>query len=99
MGIEKKMIYKLNKFILGNIKPDLTFILNVNISKALLRLNKRKKKNRYDKFSKNFYSKVQRAFIKIAEKNKKKYCVLDNSKDSSEVENVILKKFFDISRN
>ncbi len=98
-GVNKNMVNAIHKYILGNIKPDLTFILKVNISKALLRLNKRKKKNRYDKFSKNFYSKVQRAFIKIAEKNKKKYCVLDNSKDSSEVENVILKKFFDISRN
>jgi thymidylate kinase len=57
------------------------------------RLNKRKKKNRYDKFSKNFYSKVQKAFIKIAKTNKKRYLILDNSNDSPEVEKIIFSKF------
>ena len=57
------------------------------------RLNKRKNKNRYDKFSKNFYNKVQKAFIKIAKKNKNRYIILDNSKDSSEVEKIIFNKF------
>ena len=97
-GVNKNMVTAIHKYILGNIKPDLTFILKVNISKALQRLNKRKKKNRYDKFSRNFYIKVQKAFIKIAKKNKKRYCVLDNSEDSNEIENAILKKFFDISK-
>ena len=57
------------------------------------RLNKRKNKNRYDKFSKNFYSKVQKAFIKIAKTNKKRYFILDNSKDSPEAEKIIFSKF------
>ena len=57
------------------------------------RLRKRKKRNRYDKFSKNFYIKAQNSFIRIAKKNKKKYIVLDNSKDSKEIEKVILNKF------
>ena len=87
------MVNSVHKYILGSIKPDLTFILKVNISKALQRLKKRKKKNRYDKFSKNFYIKVQNAFIRIAKENKSRYLILDNSKDSHEVEKNILKKF------
>jgi len=58
----------------------------------MLRLKKRKKKNRYDKFSKNFYIKVQNAFINLAKKNKKKYFIIDNTNDSKEVEKIILKK-------
>ena len=87
------MVDSIHKFILGNIKPDLTFVLKVNISKALQRLKKRKKKNRYDKFSKNFYIRVQNAFIKIARKNAKRYCIVDNSEDSTKTESVILDKF------
>ena len=64
----------------------------VDISKALQRLKGRKKKNRYYKFSKNFYMKVQNAFLKIARKNQKRYLVLDNSKDSNVIERLILKK-------
>ena len=92
-GVNKKLVDSVHKYILGDIKPDLTFILTVNITKALQRLNKRKKKNRYDKFSKNFYIKVQNAFIKIAKKNKKRYFILDNSKDSQDIEKIILNKF------
>ena len=74
--LSKSLVDSVHKYILGGIKPDLTFILKVNISKALQRLKKRKKKNRYDKFSKNFYIKVQNAFIKIAKKNKRRYFVV-----------------------
>ena len=92
-GVNKKLVNSVHKYILGNIKPDLTFILKVKISKALQRLKNRKRKNRYDKFSKNFYIKVQNAFLKIARKNQKRYFVLDNSKDTNVIEKIILKKF------
>ena len=92
-GVNKNLVDSVHRYILGNIKPDLTFILKVNISKALQRLKKRKEKNRYDKFSKNFYMKAQNAFIKIAKKNKKRYFILDNSKDTNESEKIILNKF------
>ena len=70
--------------------------MKCKISKAMKRLNKRKNKNRYDKFSKGFYDKVQNAFIKIAKSNKKRYFVLDNSKDSKETEKIILNKFIEV---
>ena len=92
-GVSKNLVDSIHKFVLGSIKPDLTFVLKVNISKALQRLKKRKKKNRYDKFSKNFYIRVQNAFIKIARKNAKRYCIVDNSEDSTKTESVILDKF------
>jgi len=92
-GVDKNLVDTIHKSILKGIKPDLTFLLKVNISKAMKRLKQRKKKNRYDKFSKSFYNKVQKAFIKIAKKNRKKYFVLDNSKDTKDVEEKIFNKF------
>ena len=91
-GVNKNFVDLVHKYILGNIKPDMTFILKVNMSKALQRLKKRTiKKNRYDKFSKNFYIKAQKAFIKIAKKNKKKYYIFDNSEDDKNLEKSIFK--------
>ena len=95
-GVSKALVDSVHKYILGSIRPDLTFILKVNISKALERLKKRKKKNRYDKFSKYFYIQAQKAFIKIAKKNKTRYFVLDNSNDSDETEKIILNKFIQV---
>ena len=91
--VDRRLVDSVHKCILGNIKPDITFILKVNISKALNRLKKRKKKNRYDKFSKKFYYNVQKAFIKIAKRNKKKYFVIDNNNDNVFAEKAIYKIF------
>ena len=90
--VDKNLVDIIHKHILRSVKPDLTFILKVDINKAMKRIKKRKTKNRYDKFSKNFYAKVQNSFLKIARKNKKRYFVIDNSKDSPLIERVIFDK-------
>ncbi len=89
-GVSKKFIDNIHKQILSGIKADITFVLKANIDMALKRLKKRKIKNRYDKFSKRFYNKAQNAFVRIAQKNKRKYCILDNSKNDKNIEKVIL---------
>ena len=94
-GVSKSLVDSVQKYILKSIKPDLTFVLKANISTALHRLKKRKKKNRYDKFSKNFYIKVQNAFIKIAKNNKKRCVIVDTSKDSTDAEKTIFKSFIE----
>jgi dTMP kinase len=92
-GVNKSFVDSIQKYILESIKPDLTFILKVNISTALQRLKKRKKINRYDKFSKSFYIKVQNAFIKIAKNNKKRCVIVDASKDTDDAEKTIYESF------
>ena len=89
--VNPKFIEFIHKYILNNNKPDNTFVLKADISQAMKRLNKRKVKNRYDKFSKNFYTKVQKAFLKIASLNKKRCLVVDNSKNNPDAEEIIFK--------
>ena len=91
--VNKNLVNSIHKHILRKVKPDLTFILKVNINKAMKRLKGRKIKNKYDKFSKNFYIRVQNSFLEIARKNKRRYFVIDNSKDSSNIEKIIFNKF------
>ena len=92
-GVNINLINIIHKSILKNIKPDLTFVIRCKINKAIKRLNKRKSKNRYDKFSKKFYTNVQKAFIKIAKKNKKRYMIIDNSNNDKTSEKIIINKF------
>jgi len=94
-GVNKDLVDSVHKYILGDITPDITFILKANITKAMQRLNKRKKKNRYDKFSTNFYAKVQKSFLKIAKRDKKKYIIVDNSYDTPDTEKIIFNKFLE----
>ena len=41
-GVNRNLVNSVHKYILGKVKPDLTFILTVNIKKAMQRLQKRK---------------------------------------------------------
>ena len=76
MNLDKKLIIKLNSYLLKKIKVDFTFLHIVNKKNLFQRLNKRKNKNRYDKFNFNFYSKVQKGFLK--QSNKKKFIVINS---------------------
>ena len=87
--VKKNFINSIHKYILGNIRPDITFLLKVNLNISRKRVNKRKSKNRYDKFPKEFYRKAQNAFKNIA-KNKKRYVILDSTKENDELEKKIL---------
>jgi dTMP kinase len=95
-GVNKDLVNSVHKNILQNVIPDLTIILKVSIKKAFTRMKKRKFKNRYDKFSKSFYKKVQNSFIKLGKLNKKRYFVVDNTNDTTSTEEIIYKKIISL---
>ena len=55
------------------------------------RLGLRKSLNRYDKFNNNFYQKVQKGFLKISNKDKKRYQIIDSNLDISINKSLIIK--------
>ncbi len=75
--LNKKIIKILNKFIVGKLKPDFTF-LHV-VPEKYIKKNISGAKNKYDKFNKNFYNKVQKGFLKILKKDRNKI-IIDSSK-------------------
>ena len=97
MGLDKNLILRMNNFLLGNFKPNFTFLSVVDKKNMLKRLKSRKNKNKYDNFNYNFYNKVQKGFLKIALKNKSKYLILDSNKDSLKIiENILINKIKEI---
>ena len=92
LGVNLKLINQINNYILKNFKVDFTFLNIVNKKNMLSRLKKRKNLNRYDKFDYNFYSKVQKGFIRLANKNKYKYKIIDSNDDIKLNKAVILEK-------
>ena len=80
LGVKKKIINLINREIMGTTKVDYTFLMYLNVDKSISRISDRKKLNRYDKFKKSFYKKVQNGFLKISNSNKSKYMIIDSSK-------------------
>ncbi len=97
MGLDKNLILRMNNFLLGNFKPNFTFLSVVDKKNMLKRLKSRKNKNKYDNFNFNFYNKVQKGFLKIALKNRSKYLILDSNKDNLKIiENKLINKLKNI---
>ncbi len=89
-GIDIKLINLLNKIILKEFKVDFTFLNIVNKKNMIQRLKERKSQNRYDNFNVNFYQKVQRGFMKLVKKNKKKYKIINSNLPKKHNQNEII---------
>ena len=92
MNLDKKIIQIINNYILKKIKIDFTFLHVVNKKNLKLRLGKRKILNRYDKFSFNFYKKVQNGFINQSKKNRRKYLIINSNLKIDQNKKIIITK-------
>jgi len=92
MGLDLKIINKINKFLLKNIKVDFTFLNIVNKKNLFQRLRQRKSLNRYDQFNMSFYNNVQKGFLKLSKLRSKSYQIIDSNLDIKKNEKLILKK-------
>ena len=91
-GVNLKIIKIINKYILSGFKVDFTFLNLVNHKNMIKRLSTRSSLNRYDKFNKNFYKKVQNGFVKISLNNKRKYKLIDSNLEIKFNETIIIDK-------
>ena len=75
--------------------PENTFsVVTVNIvnkNNMIKRLKIRKSLNRYDKFKTSFYQKVQKGFITLASKNKKRYKIINSNYSIEHNKEIILR--------
>ena len=90
LGVNLKLINFINNILLKNFSVNYTFLNIVNKKNKLKRLKLRKSLNRYDKFNNNFYDKVQKGFLKIANKNKKKYRIINSNLDINHNKDLII---------
>ena len=92
LGVNLKIINLINNFLLKNIKVNFTFLNIVNKKNLFLRLKKRKSLNRYDQFNINFYTKVQKGYLKLIKNKNKSYQIVDSNLDIKKNENLIIDK-------
>ena len=90
--VNKNLINTINQYLLKDFKVDFTFLNIVNKKNLNKRLKSRKSLNRYDQFNYNFYERVQKGFLKLSRKNKKKYQIIDSNLNIKDNLSLILKK-------
>ena len=92
-GISLQTIERLSKFVRGTIKPDLTFILDIDPKKGLKRGGRH---DRVERKSDLFHKRVRNGFLSLAQKNKKRIFIVDATKSLKEVKRRVEGKLNDI---
>jgi dTMP kinase len=90
-NLPEKLLDAMNKVATGGLEPDLTFFLDIPVEQGLERIRKRGKRNRLDRETKVFYSKVRRGYYSLARKNLR-FAILDASASPEEIHRTIIQK-------
>lgn len=90
-GIDLKMIDRINKIATRGLLPDKTFLINISIEESIRR--KRimgKSSDRIEQKKISYYRKVINGYLKISDKNKKRFAVIDGKKPVEDIHKEII---------
>ena len=89
-GQSLKFIDFLQKKIDNNVRPNITFFLDVSTNISKNRVRKRRKLDRFDRYNKKKMNNLRKSFLKLTKKYKR-IIKIDGSKNKNEVHNDIIK--------
>ncbi|MBI2009987.1 MAG: dTMP kinase [Candidatus Chisholmbacteria bacterium] len=76
-GLEAEFIETLNDLVMENVKPEVTFLLDVPVEVGLKRYLDI---NRFEREDGGFHEKVRQAYLRLAEKEPERWVVIDGTK-------------------
>lgn len=87
-----KMLYQM---IAGNFKPNLTFILDLDVETGLMRSRKRagNDEQRFEDMQLTFHQNLRNGFLTLARENPSQYAVIDASQSIEDIHSQIVKQF------
>jgi len=89
-NVDKDHIKNLNKSLINNLTPKLTFLFDIDPKIGLGRSKKRiNNELRYENMSLNYHKKIRDAYLDIARKNKKRIKIIDASHDKDSISEII----------
>ena len=88
LGIEKMQAIK--NIVLGDFKPDLTFVLDIDPLVGIERTKKRNSdEDRFEKMNIDFHNKLRHAFIEISKEDPHRFVLIDGELDTNSIFEII----------
>ena len=88
-GIEMSRIAQLEQWVQGDLRPDMTLILDLPVDVGLERAGKRSAPDRFELEKHDFFNKVRDTYLARAAANPERYQVIDASPSISDVQQSI----------
>lgn len=93
-GFDEKIVGQVIRLATDGLKPDLTLFFDIPIEKAIVRATERSdnetKQNRMDRENADFYARVRDAYLRIAERDPKRFIVIPATGSIDEVHHQVL---------
>ena len=87
------VIKKIEKIVIGQFKPELTFLINIDPKVGIQRSKRPDNKDlRYENMDIKFHNKIYKSYLKLASLNKRRIFMIDGNKTISDIENEIWNK-------
>ena len=91
------LIAQLEQIVQGDLRPDLTLILDIPVEIGLKRASERSSPDRFEQEKIEFFDRVRHGYLKIAEDNPERCAVIDASQSLEEVQagiEAVLENFY-----
>lgn len=90
-GLDINQLSALHKIVLGDFKPDLTFILDLPVEDGLRRAIARGDgEDRYERMDKDFHNRLRQGFLEIAKSDPSRCVIIDAAQDVEAVQFAIV---------
>jgi dTMP kinase len=89
-GVGLDLVDRLHQAILGQLDPDLTFIMDLPVDRGLSRHQSAAGQDRYERMGQSFHEAVRAGFLEIARRAPKRCKVIDAAQSEDEVARTIL---------
>jgi len=89
-GMDREIIRRLHRLVVGDMRPDLTLIMDMPVDVGLGRANARGEgEDRYERMGKDFHERLRQGFLEIAHKDPGRCVVVDATGDIGAVAMVV----------
>jgi dTMP kinase len=88
-GVDVSIIDRLNDIVVPDLKPTVTFLLDLDVEEGLRRNRQAQKEDRFELETVEFHKRVRSGFLEIAGKDPDRVKIVDASKNPDEISNAI----------
>ena len=89
--LDRKIVQQLNAFAVGDCLPDITFLLDVDLTTARARMKGPRRPDRMEQQSEEFYEQVRDGYLELAKWQRDRIVVIKGWQSPQDIENEIWK--------